>query len=93
MSKKQVLIEKLCGKPMPKNFTVWELDSLMSMCGCIKGHGGRGSAVRYFHAATGKILQFDRPHPGKELYAYQIKMVVKFLKMTSEIKDRGESAS
>ena len=30
MLKKEDLLSKLCAKPMPKNFTVRELDQLMS---------------------------------------------------------------
>ena len=28
---------------------------------------------------TKRILQFDGPHPGKELYKYQIDKIIKFL--------------
>ncbi len=34
---------------------------------------------------TGRILQFDEPHPGNELYLYHIKMTVQFLKDIGEI--------
>lgn len=85
MSKKDNLIDKLCRKPLPKNFTTQELDLLMSKCGCEKRQGGRGSSIAYFHKPTGRILTFDGPHPGNELYSYQIKKVIKFLKELSEI--------
>ena len=42
MPKKKDLLEKLCKKPIPKNFTIAELDVLMSKSGCEKGYGGRG---------------------------------------------------
>lgn len=79
MPKKEELLKKLFAKPYPRNFTVHELDSLMNKCGCEKYPGGRGSSLRYVHISDGRILQFDGPHPGKELYHYQIEKVKKFL--------------
>ena len=71
MPKKSELIKKLLGRPMPTNYTVRELDALMSKCGC--------------HEKTKRILQFDGPHPGHELYRYQIKMIIEFLREVGEI--------
>ena len=85
MSKKEDLLDKLCRKPLPKNFTKRELDLLMAKCDCAKRQGGRGSSIAYFHKPTGRILIFDGPHPGNELYNYQIKMVINFLKELGEI--------
>ena len=36
MPKKENLLQKLCRKPIPKNFTKSELDILMKKCGCEK---------------------------------------------------------
>ena len=85
MPTKEILLEKICRKPAPANFTVRELDALMKKCGCEKFQGGRGSGIGYFHTATNRILQFDGPHPGKELYRYQIKKVIQFLKDLKEL--------
>ena len=85
MPKKDDLVEKLMRKSIPKNFTTKELDSLMSYCNCTKGSGGRGSAISYYHNSSKRILRFDGPHPGNELYPYQIKMVRKFLTEIGEI--------
>lgn len=87
MSKKEELIKKLMRTPIPRNFTKSELDSLMGKCGCRKGNAGRGSAISYIHIETGRILIFDGPHPGNELYIYQIKMVRNFLLEIGEIKE------
>lgn len=54
MPKKSDLLEKLCRKPIPKNFTK-------------------------------RVLQFDEPHPGNELYGYQIKKTIQFLTDIGEI--------
>ena len=79
MPSKDTLLKKLTSKPMPTNFTMKELDSLMKKCGCRKFSGGRGSGIGYIHEETGRIIQFDAPHPGNELYRYQVIMVKKFL--------------
>ena len=73
------------SKPAPTNFTVRELDDLMKKCNCEKFQGGRGSGIGYVHLPTKRIVQFDGPHPGKELYRYQIKDVIAFLKEVNEI--------
>ncbi len=84
MASKDKLLEKLFKKPLPKNFTMPELETLMKKCNCTVDSGGRGSSVAFFHQPTGRTLQFDGPHPGKELYLYQIKMVKAFLEEVGE---------
>ena len=84
MASKDSLLEKLFRKPLPKNFTKQELDTLMSKFNCKKSSGGIGSGLKYFHEPTGRILQFDGPHPGNELYLYQVKMVKEFLQEVGE---------
>lgn len=85
MPKKKDLIEKLCKKPNPKNFTTRELDLLMGKCDCEKFSGGRGSGIGFVHAETKRVLQFDQPHPGNELYRYQINKTIQFLKDIGEL--------
>ena len=87
MPSKDKLLQKLFQKRLPRNFTKQELNSLMTQCGCLKGQGGRGSGIRFFHEKTGRILAFDEPHPENELYPYQIKLVRQFLKETGEYKE------
>ena len=77
--RKEELIKKLFSKPDTKSFTVRELDTLLNKCNCSKYHGGRGSSLKYIHIQSGLILTFDGPHPGNELYSYQIKKVRKYL--------------
>ena len=85
MPSKTKLLEKLLRKPSPTDFTTRELDALMSKCNCSKFEGGRGSGIGYIHDYTGRIVQFDGPHPGSELYRYHIKMIVKFLGEVGEL--------
>lgn len=86
MPKKKDLLEKLCRKPSPNNFTTQELDLLMIKCNCKKFSGGRGSGIGYVHSNTNRILQFDQPHPGNELYRYQVHKTIQFLKDIGELK-------
>lgn len=74
------LLNKLSRMPPPRNFTLRELDQLMKLCGCKKFESKRGSGIGYIYPLTKQKVQFDRPHPGNELYLYQIKMVMRFLK-------------
>ena len=88
MPDKKKLMAKLFSAKLPRNFSKQELVSLLNQCQCIQGHGGRGSGIRFLHEPTGRILAFDEPHPGNELYPYQVKMVRRFLE---EIGERKES--
>ena len=87
MPMKKVLLEKLYRKPYPKNFTTKELDTLMGKCNCTKFQGGRGSGIGYVHNDSKRVLQFDGPHPGNELYKYQIEKIKEFIE---EIGERNE---
>ena len=79
MPKKSDLLEKLFSVRLPRSFTIHELDQLMSACNCKKDSGGRGSSVKYIHASDLRTLEFDAPHPQKELYKYQILKTRKFI--------------
>ena len=85
MPSKDKLLEKLLKKPSPTNFTTRELEQLMSKCNCVKSQGGRGSGVAFMHLPTKRMLAFDYPHPGNELYRYQVKRVIDFLTDIEEI--------
>ena len=84
MPKKKDLLEKLYRKPYPKNFTTRDLDALMNKCNCTKFQGGRGSGIGFVHNETKRVLQFDGPHPGNELYKYQIEKTKKFIEDIGE---------
>ena len=88
LSGKEKLLAKLLAKPMPKDFTKQQLDSLMSKCGCTKMSGGRGSSIKFVYrinAHTTRKLIFDEPHPGNNLYSYQIEKVIEFLKSIGQL--------
>ena len=88
MPKKKELLEKLFRKPYPKNFTTRELNWLMSKCNCTKFQGGRGSGIGFVHNKTKRIVQFDGPHPGNELYKYQIEKIKQFIEEIGEREDQ-----
>ena len=87
MPSKDKLLAKLFQKKLPRNFTKQDLNALMSQCGRLKGQGGRGSGIRFYHELTGRILAFDEPHPENELYPYQVKLTRQFLKDIGEYKE------
>ena len=90
MPKKEDLLERLCQKPAPKNFTLRELNLLLGKCGCSVHSGGRGAGIAYVHEATGRVLAFDAPHPGNELYRYHIAKAIQFLAAIGEIEKGDE---
>ena len=85
MPSKDELVRKLIAHPLPRNFTVRELDQLMKKSNCEKYQGGRGSGIGYRHLPSQRAVQFDMPHPGKELKPYQVKAVITFLRSVKEI--------
>ena len=85
MSTKDTLIAKITARPPPRNFTIRDLDALMTKCHCEKYQGGRGSGIGYRHLSSGKSLQFDAPHPVKELSRFHIRKVIEFLGLVGEI--------
>ena len=87
MPSKDKLLAKLFQKKLPRNFTKQDLNALMSQCGCLRGQGGRGSGIRFYHESTGRILAFDEPHPENELYPFQVKLTRQFLKDIGEYKE------
>ena len=76
MPTKKAVLDKLCRKPIVRNFSKQE-----------KRCGGRGSSIRYYHRGSERILTFDGPHPENELYTYQVKKVIQFLQEIGEIKE------
>lgn len=77
MGKLEKLIERL--KSIPKDFTFDEMQSLLLALGFELSNKGKtsGSRVKFFKAGVCIILH--KPHPRKELLAYQIKQVIETL--------------
>lgn len=77
MGKLEKLIERL--KSNPKDFTFDEMQSLLLALGFELSNKGKtsGSRVKFFKDDVCIILH--KPHPRKELLAYQIKQVIETL--------------
>ncbi len=77
MGKLEKLIERL--KSCPKDFTFDEMQSLLTALGFEFSNKGRtnGSRVKFFK--DGICIILHKPHPRKELLAYQIKQVIEIL--------------
>ncbi len=80
MGRNDKLLERLKNKP--KDFTYDELRRLLGSLQCIENMGGKtsGSRTAFIHQPTKEILRLHRPHPRNELKAYQIDLVLNFLK-------------
>ena len=77
MGKKEKLIARL--KSNPKDFTFEELETLLIALGFEKSNKGKtsGSRVKFMKDDIPIILH--KPHPRKELLAYQIKQIIEIL--------------
>ncbi len=77
MSKLEKLIERL--KSNPKDFTFDEMQSLLLALGFELSNKGKtsGSRVKFFK--NDMCIIIHKPHPRKELLAYQVKQVIETL--------------
>jgi hypothetical protein len=78
MSKKDKLLERLKSKP--KDFTFDEAKSLLESFGYIMSSSGKTSGSRVCFIRNQKIYRMHKPHPRKELLAYQVKELMDELK-------------
>lgn len=78
MGKKEKLIQRLKSKP--KDFTFDEAESLLNYLDFVRSNKEKtsGSRVIFENESHGNIL-LHKPHPQKELKAYQIKQLIEFL--------------
>jgi hypothetical protein len=78
VSRKNKLIQRLKGKP--RDFTWDELVTLLKWLGYeeIKRGKSGGSRRRFAHS-TAAMISLHRPHPGNELKAYQVELVLETL--------------
>ena len=78
MGQKEKLIQKL--KSRPADFTFEEVESLLRQFSYSRSNKGRtsGSRVMFTSEKYAPIL-LHRPHPRKELLAYQVKQLMEIL--------------
>ena len=86
MGRNDKLLIRLQNKP--KDFTYDELRRLLSSVDCMEDTLGKtsGSRAAFIHKPTNTVLRLHRPHPGNELKAYQVEIVLDFLKTIGVIK-------
>lgn len=79
MGQKEKLIQRL--KSYPKDFTFDEAETLLKFLSYKRSNKGKtsGSRVMFVSDEHPDIL-LHKPHPQKELKAYQIKQLIEFLK-------------
>lgn len=80
MGRKEQLIQRLKSKP--KDFTFDDAESLLNYLDYIRSNKGKtsGSRVIFSNENHGDILLLlHKPHPQKELKAYQIKQLLEIL--------------
>lgn len=78
MGQKEKLIKKLRSKP--KDMTFEEVETLLKYLAYTRSDKGRtsGSRVMFTSSEHAPIL-LHKPHPRKELLAYQVKQLVEIL--------------
>ena len=78
MSQKDKLIEKL--KTVPRDFTFDDAETLLRYLEYIRSNKGKtsGSRVVFYREGFPPILM-HKPHPQKELKAYQVKQLLDLL--------------
>lgn len=79
MSKKEKLLAKLLASPA--DFTFTELEALLGYFSYHKAASGKtaGSRITFVNQSTGSKITLHKPHPRKELLAYQIKQIIETL--------------
>lgn len=72
MGQKEKLIERL--KSNPKDFTFDEAEALLSYFGYERRNKGKTSGSRVMFVSRGRAsILLHKPHPRKELLAYQVR--------------------
>ena len=85
MGTKEKLIERL--KKQPKDFTLNEVERLLTLLGYVKSNKGKTSGSRILFYKSDKIPLFlHKPHPRKELKAYSVKQLLTELIKNGDIK-------
>lgn len=78
MEQKEKLIKKLMSKP--KDFTFAEAETLLNYFDYVRSNKGKTSGLRVIFIKEGcHAILLHKPHPRKELLAYQIKTLISLL--------------
>ena len=77
MGKKEKLLQRLKGNP--KDFTFDEMQTSLESLGFEMSSRGKTSGSRVKFMKGNIAISLHKPHPRKELLAYQIKQVLEIL--------------
>ena len=78
MGQKEKLIQRL--KTKPKDFTFDEAETLLGYLSYVRSNKGKTSGSRVmFISEEHEAILLHKPHPKKELKAYQIKQLIEIL--------------
>ena len=78
MGQKEKLIQRLKAKP--KDFTFDEAEALLGYLSYVRSNKGKTSGSRVmFISEEHEAILLHKPHPQKELKAYQIKQLIEVL--------------
>ena len=78
MGQKEKLIRRLKAKP--KDFTFDEAETLLQYLSYVRSNKGKTSGSRVmFISEEHETILLHKPHPQKELKAYQIKQLIEIL--------------
>ena len=77
MGKKEKAIARLKSKP--KDFEFNEAKTLMKLCGYTLSNAGKTSGSQVYFIKGKKVFYMHKPHPRKELHAYQVNAIIKEL--------------
>lgn len=79
MSKKDKLLHRFLEKPVRKDLTFDELETLLFYLGYEKLPGS-GSRVKFYHQQYDNLINLHKPHPSNVLKVYLIKQIQEKLK-------------
>ena len=77
MGQKEKLIKKL--KSVPKDMTFEEVETLLRYLTYLRSKGKTSGSRVLFSSASLPPILLHKPHPRKELLAYQIKQLIEIL--------------
>ena len=78
MGQKEKLIQR--SKTKPKDFTFDEAETLLGYLSYVRSNKGKTSGSRVmFISEEHEAILLHKPHPQKELKAYQIKQLIEIL--------------
>ena len=74
MSKKDKLLKKFLERPLKKDLTFNELETLLFSCGFSK-IDGVGSVVKFYNKKRDLLINLHKPHPSNILKVYIVKQI------------------